>query len=274
MHGVIAIGILGLRMDEDAQPGAVEHEKRHEAGKFLDRKRDLIHRDRMRADRLVMPAPQHGGEALANLFAQSLGTSATLQVMRIVIDMGVIALNARWVLEGHGAMIVETRRRKKGCAAPLLASASPAMKDRLRALATAAVALALASCSALPAPYQTYAPADTPAPIRPQNPLVVYGTTTTSPENVVDLGIADTATPSPFTPPAATTTPPAAQADKTRRIAICYSRLWNSADAVRSAAALACGNKTSPRVVDQGVDLDACPLLTPTHAVFACSASP
>lgn len=150
------------------------------------------------------------------------------------------------------------------------------MKDSFRAVITAIMALALAGCSSLPAPYETYAPADAPAPTRPQNALVVYGTTTTTPENIVDLGTPTATTPSMFTPPtpAPAATAPAAPANKTRRIAICYSRLWNSADAVRSAASQACGSKAAPRVVDQDVDLDACSLLTPTHAVFACNAAP
>ncbi len=138
--------------------------------------------------------------------------------------------------------------------------------------------LALTACGLPPAPYQTYAPA-TPAaataPKQAQSPLVVYGTTTTTPDTQYDFGEPGSAgeqnPATAFMPPAAA---PATPAPPDQRIAICYSRLWNSADSVRSAALQACGGKGSPRVVDQGIDLDACPLLTPTHATYTCSAGP
>jgi hypothetical protein len=126
--------------------------------------------------------------------------------------------------------------------------------------------LALGGCS-LPGPSQTYAPGTAPAPVPHPNALVVYGATTTTPENVMDLGDTEL-TPPPA--PVAVTPPPTSAAPATaQRIAICYSRLWSSADAVHSAAAQACG-KAAPRLVSQDTDLDACPTLTPTHAVFTC----
>jgi hypothetical protein len=125
--------------------------------------------------------------------------------------------------------------------------------------------LALGGCS-LPGPYQTYAPGATPPPAPSTNALVVYGATTTTPENEIDVGNTY------LTPPAPVVTAPApdsAAPATTQRIAICYSRLWSSVDAVHSAAVQACG-KSPPRLVSQDTDLDACPALTPTHAVFAC----
>jgi hypothetical protein len=128
--------------------------------------------------------------------------------------------------------------------------------------------LALGGCS-LPGPYQTYAPGAAAPPAPHPNALVVYGASTTTPENVMDLGDTElTPPPAPVavTPPL---TSPASAPATAQRIAICYSRLWSSADAVHSAAAQACG-KGAPRLVSQDTDLDACPTLTPTHAVFTC----
>jgi len=130
------------------------------------------------------------------------------------------------------------------------------------------VMVALGGCS-LPAPYQTYSPGTVPAPTPPQNPIAVYGATTTTPDNQIDFGDQNSLQGSAFTP-----APTPAPQTASQNVAICYSRLWNSAEAVRSAAVQACGNKGTPRVVDQGTDLNACPLMTPTQAVFACSAGP
>src|SRR5579864_9150964 len=107
------------------------------------------------------------------------------------------------------------------------------------------VTLALSGCS-MPGPYQTYSPGTPAAPPPPTNALVVYGTKTTP-----------AASPSVATPAGS------------QRVAICYSRLWSSADAVHSSAVQACGGKGA-RIVGQDTDLDACPALAPTHAIFAC----
>jgi len=123
---------------------------------------------------------------------------------------------------------------------------------------------ALSACS-LPPPYQTYSPGAAPAPSPKGSALTTYGSTTTTPENqmdTVDEQIADTpppAAPAPQTPAGST------------RIAICYSRMWNSAEAVRNAANLACGSGGAARIVSQDTDLSACPILTPTHAIYACA---
>lgn len=143
------------------------------------------------------------------------------------------------------------------------------------------LAIALSGCS-LPAPYQTYSPVDAPAAIAaaekrsPPQALVVYGGTTTSSEMIPDtmepepLPGAAAPTPTPTAVPA----PSQAQASPLtpQRVAICYNRLWNKPDTVKGAATQACGN-SSVRIESQTLDLDACPMLTPTKAVFSCTAS-
>ena len=132
--------------------------------------------------------------------------------------------------------------------------------NRDRRCAAWLLLLALSGCG----PYQTYSPGTAPLPVTHTNAIPVYGTKTTTADNEMDLTDLQPTPPVPAAaapPPTATTTE--------QRIAICYSRLWSSADAVHGAAAQACGNNT-PRIVSQDTDLSACPALTPTHAVFAC----
>ncbi len=129
------------------------------------------------------------------------------------------------------------------------------------------LALAMTGCS-MPAPYQTYSPGQVAAPALPQNALTVYGATSTRQQG--GLGLDAVEQPSaPLPAPA----PPAAATDNTG-IAICYNRLWNSPATVKSAAAAACGSGKVPRVMSQGFELDACPVMTPMRAVFACTAAP
>jgi hypothetical protein len=45
-------------MEQHGEPVAVEHQPRHELGQHLRRKRDLIHRLRMRPDHFVVPASE------------------------------------------------------------------------------------------------------------------------------------------------------------------------------------------------------------------------
>ena len=142
------------------------------------------------------------------------------------------------------------------------------------------LAIVLSGCS-LPAPYQTYAPADAPAAAaaaaaaaRPPQALPVYGGTTTTADMTPDPlssvsplpnagAEAPAAVPAPSQSQISPLTPPS--------VAICYNRLWNKPDTIKSAAVQACGNGTA-NIESQGTDLDACPLLTPTKAVFSCSA--
>jgi len=134
--------------------------------------------------------------------------------------------------------------------------------SRMRRLCTLGlVALVLSGCG-LPAPYQTYAPDQASAPPPPPAPLIVYGATTTTPDMVPDAPVL---APVPVSPTLSS-------APASNRVAICYSRLWNKTDDVKTAATQACGGAPAPQVTSQGIDIDACPLLTPTKAVFACSA--
>jgi hypothetical protein len=124
------------------------------------------------------------------------------------------------------------------------------------------LALGLSGCG-LPAPYQTYAPSEAPPPMPPPSaPIIVFGATTTTPDMVSNAPVI---APVPLPP-----TPTSAPASN--RVAICYNRLWNNPEAIKDAAVQACGGAPSPQVTTQGINIDACPLLTPTRAVFACSA--
>jgi hypothetical protein len=140
------------------------------------------------------------------------------------------------------------------------------MSRRVIALLVATACL-LGGCG-LPEPYETYPPSTPPPPPpRAANALTVAGATTTTPDNEVEFGEPQSVA-APLVPePAAPAPTPGGQ------VAICYNRIWNSADAVRSAAALACGAKSTPQVVSRDFDLNACPVMTPSHAVFACGAA-
>jgi hypothetical protein len=157
-------------------------------------------------------------------------------------------------------MIAEASRAKK-----TVAPAAPMRQlSRMRALRLIPLLLlALSACTSLPAPYQTYSPGQVPLPAPPPTALVVYGATTTSPEMVPDSGEVE---------PVPAPTVAAAGGAKGQGVAICYNRLWNGPDQVKDAAVQACGGgNMSPRVATQNIDLDACPVLTPTKAVFACA---
>jgi hypothetical protein len=53
-------------------------------------------------------------------------------------------------------------------------------------------------------------------------------------------------------------------------VAVCYSRLGASAEAVEAAAAQDCGPKTRLKLIEQEWNMSACPVLTPIRATFAC----
>lgn len=133
------------------------------------------------------------------------------------------------------------------------------------------LSIALSGCG-LPAPYQTYSPTDpTALPPQQNTALTIYGGATTTSDMMPDstalepIAAPDTVTPATLAAPP-TTTP------TNQSVAICYNRLWNKPDAIKNAATQACGN-SSARIQSQGVDLDACPVLTPTKAVFSCGTS-
>lgn len=123
--------------------------------------------------------------------------------------------------------------------------------------------MVLSGCG-VPGPYQTYAPTEAaPPPPPPSAPIIVYGTTTTTPDMVPDAPVI-----APVPVPATATSAPAGN-----HVAICYNRLWNKPESIKDAAVQACGGAPAPQVTSQGVDIDACPLLIPSKAVFACSAA-
>lgn len=156
-------------------------------------------------------------------------------------------------------MIEQAAAPKKEVArAPLMRQLSRMRKLLLSCLST----IALASCG-LPAPYQTYAPDQPSAPLIRPSPIIVYGSTTTMPDMVPDASEVE-----PVPAPA-----PATSAPASNRVAICYNRIWNRLDTIKDAAVQACGGAPSPQITSQGLDIDACPLLTPTKAIFACGAS-
>jgi hypothetical protein len=133
------------------------------------------------------------------------------------------------------------------------------------------VVAALAGCS-MPAPYQTYAPGDVPASAQSPNAITIYGATTTAPDMSRDLGTADSTAPE-ATAPAMTRSALLLPDPGARGVAICYNKLWNDPDAVKAAAATACGDAGAPQIIRQGVNLDTCPLMSPTRAVFSCRAA-
>src|SRR4051812_20745436 len=84
MRRMIVIGIAALRVDQDVEAATVQHQPRHEAAEFLGCEGDLIHRDRMRSDRLVVPESEFGGELRGDYLTQRLGDGLC---SRVVIDM-------------------------------------------------------------------------------------------------------------------------------------------------------------------------------------------
>jgi len=55
-------------------------------------------------------------------------------------------------------------------------------------------------------------------------------------------------------------------------VSICYSRLASNPAQVQAMAAQECDKGETPKLVDQGVDLVACPLFIPVRATFSCVA--
>lgn len=55
-------------------------------------------------------------------------------------------------------------------------------------------------------------------------------------------------------------------------VSVCYSRLATAPDQVKAIAAAECDKGETPKLVDQGIDLVACPLLVPVRATFSCVA--
>lgn len=55
-------------------------------------------------------------------------------------------------------------------------------------------------------------------------------------------------------------------------VSICYSRLASRPEQVAAMAAQECNKGETAKLVDQGVDLVACPLFIPVRATFSCVA--
>ena len=71
MLRMVLVIVTRFRMDQDCQPTPVQQEPRNDQSKLVRPENDLIHGDRMRSDRLVMPASQPSiGEDLSDAFAQ------------------------------------------------------------------------------------------------------------------------------------------------------------------------------------------------------------
>src|SRR5579883_3510729 len=106
----------GELMDKDVEAGAVQHQPRQQVRQFLGGEGDLIHRPRMRADRLVVPSADPGLEALADRGAQPRRKRAGVGV---IIDMRVIAGDAGGIDErGHYAFSSAPFAQPGGVAAP------------------------------------------------------------------------------------------------------------------------------------------------------------
>src|SRR5215469_6898935 len=72
VRGVVGEVVASLGVEQHGQAVAVEHEPWHEASQHLARKRDLIHRLRMRSDWRVVPATKHRGrKSLGDALAQA-----------------------------------------------------------------------------------------------------------------------------------------------------------------------------------------------------------
>lgn len=67
-------------------------------------------------------------------------------------------------------------------------------------------------------------------------------------------------------------TPPAPPGTTGVPVGICYSRLASSTDDLRALAAQECGSGQMPQLVDTEWNVNNCPLLTPTRAIFICTA--
>src|SRR5712671_7982877 len=119
MFGMVDIVVAGLRVQQDGQAVAVEHQPGQERAEERARKRDLVHRMRMRPDQRVVPAAERRrGERRRHPLAQP-GRPVTGR-RRIVIDVGVIGRDdrgihgrrARGLWVRHGRLLVCDRRCK------------------------------------------------------------------------------------------------------------------------------------------------------------------
>src|SRR5712692_8551657 len=99
MMRMVGVSVAGLRMHQNRKLRAIQHEPRDNPGKFVRRKLDLVHRDRMRPDGLL--ADMRGG--LTRTF--------------IVVNVGVITFDSRGVDSfSHYAFSQLTKMQEKTAA--------------------------------------------------------------------------------------------------------------------------------------------------------------
>src|SRR3954467_1546898 len=82
-------------MPQHVEPGPVQHQPWDQPREFLDREGDLVHRNGMRPDRLVMPVADPTGETSADRLTQP--RRDLLRRRRVVIDVRVIAADLPWI---------------------------------------------------------------------------------------------------------------------------------------------------------------------------------
>ncbi len=90
--------IAGFRMYQYIQSLTIEHQPRDYFRKILGREYYLIHGNRVRANSIVMPAPQDYVEMFIQLLANYCGS---FLVLLTIIDMGVIASDRLLCILGH-----------------------------------------------------------------------------------------------------------------------------------------------------------------------------
>lgn len=86
---VVALGVGGVGVDEDAQAAVVQHQPGDQRGEDFGGEGDLVHGLLVRADRLVAPVAEAHAKTLADALAQPFGVPALRLIS--VIDVSVIA---------------------------------------------------------------------------------------------------------------------------------------------------------------------------------------
>lgn len=86
---MVALGVGGVGVDEDAEAPMVQHQPGDERGEDFGGEGDLVHGLLVRADRLVAPVAEAHAKTLADALAQPFGMPALRLIA--VIDVGVIA---------------------------------------------------------------------------------------------------------------------------------------------------------------------------------------
>src|SRR6266700_12557 len=111
--GMVDVVVAGQRMDENAVLAAIEHEPGHETRKILDGEGDLVHADRVRSDWPVMPISELCPRELRRDAPTNHGS--VLARCRIVVEMGVVTSDRRWIelAISHPAMLAGRRARRR-----------------------------------------------------------------------------------------------------------------------------------------------------------------